>query len=189
MVPPRRADLRQPARAEGEILMGRWYQPDNAIMLMDVLGDAGLDLPQDTIEKLVDALQKSGRVVRLPFFVPSLHDLHASYRRIAEADWRGRTLRRPEYLPLRWVMCFETIVMLKREHGTKAMHFPVFTAADFVQSDGDIAILDLSDRVFTVMEAAWSKSLPPALEAGRLFDMPIRMDPAARRPMWEFVDD
>jgi hypothetical protein len=32
-----------------------------------------------------------------------------------------------------------------------------------------------------------ARSIPAAVDTGRLFDMPIRRDPAARRPMFELI--
>jgi hypothetical protein len=45
----------------------------------------------------------------------------------------------------------------------------------------------VSDELHMVMTMRQAASIPTALDAGRLFDMPIRRDPAARRPLFELI--
>jgi hypothetical protein len=128
---------------------------------LGVLRDAGLD--GGDAETAVRALMDAGLLVGLPFVTPTFKALLGEYCRVAEAGLHRR-------LPLRWVMCRETHQAIARLAGNRVA--PIMPKLAFVWSDDDAATMDPPMAV-------------PIASASRLFDIPIRIDPAARAPMWE----
>lgn len=129
---------------------------------LGVLRDAGLDGADATIA--IEAFIEAGLMVGRPFVVPTFKTLYAEYRRLAEAGLRGR-------LPLRWVMCRETYAAIARLAGDHRA--PIMPELRYALSQSDE--VQTADTVTAVRVAS----------EGRLFDIPIRIDPAARAPMWE----
>ncbi len=117
-------------------------------------------------DEVVGALSAAGLLVSSAYYVPTMDDLYDSWRQMRKA-----TSGRPR---LRWVMCAETWAALV-ERNSEPRRVPV--PADFPWSYA------------VVPDAAWDDG-PKAVfvidtHAGKLFDEPVRLDPAARRPMWE----
>ena len=130
---------------------------------MGVLRDAGLDGADAEIA--IEALVEAGLMVGRPFVVPSDKVLYREYMRLAEADIHRR-------MPVRWVMCRETYASIEKRHaGMVAAVAPEIKWAFSPAEDSP----DLADTMTAV----------PVASCGKLFGIPIRIDPAARAPMWE----
>jgi hypothetical protein len=162
--------------------MGEWIVPDHRVLLADVLGSPAFAVPADKQGPLVLALRESGFLVESAYYVPTPDELFDMYRQLAEADYHGGGRANRSWL--RWVMCGETQLELYRRHGqTRAIHTPNLS----LFLDGGELTPEVVDELHQVMTVRAAASIPAALDAGRLFDMPIRRDPAARRPMWEVI--
>ena len=165
--------------------MGEWRTPEPRVLLADVLGSEAFGIPADRRDALASALLETGFLVAAAYYVPDVDELFATYRQLAEVDYHGRG--RVPRTWLRWVMCGETQEALQRKCGkTNAVHTPNLAA--FIAGD-DSAMGSIADELHLVMTTRAAASVPAAVEAGRLFDMPIRRDPAARRPMFELIPE
>lgn len=166
--------------------MGEWCDPDYQVLLSDVLGSPSFGLTQGAANRLVVALEQTGFLVQSPYYVPDVRELHEMYRQLAEVDYQGGGRVNKSWI--RWVMCRETQqALMEKYRNVRVPRLPGITAwVD--EGDRDHPIEVMNDLLM-VWEARVKKSLEPAMEAGRLFDMPIRWDPAARRPMWEFIPE
>lgn len=162
--------------------MGEWLMPDPAVLLTDVLGSPAFEVPAHTRTALAAALRETGFLVPTAYYVPDTEELYDMYRKLGEIDYHaGRSIRRSL---IRWVMCGETQLALQRKYGNeRTVHTPNLSAF--------VAGADLNDEVLPelhmVMTTRAAASIPTALDAGRLFGMPIRRDPAARRPLFETI--
>lgn len=165
--------------------MGEWLQPDPKVLLVDVLGSPAYGLSDKMQAKLAIALRETGFLLASAYYVPDVRELFDLYRQLAEVEYHGRG-RVPRHW-LRWVMCGETQLALQRKYGqTKTVHSPNLTAFMFGEGPPVDAVMDELHMVMTTRAA---ESIPAALDAGRLFDMPIRRDPAARRPLFELIPE
>jgi hypothetical protein len=166
--------------------MGQWLKPDHAVMLAHVVSSPRFGVPGNRRGELIRALAETGFLVSSAYYVPDVEELFAMERQLAEVDYHGRG-RVPRSW-IRWVMCGETQIELHRRHGNqKTMHTP--NLSDFL-STGDLTEPDrVLDEMHMVMTTRAAASIPAALDAGRLFDMPIRRDPAARRPLFELIPE
>jgi len=162
--------------------IGEWHMPDPAMLLSDVLGSPAFGVPEDKRTALALALRETGFLVPTAYYVPHVDELFAMYRELAEVDYHGRG-RVPRHW-LRWVMCAETQQALYRRHvDQRTMHTPALDA--FI--DGGDLTPSVSDDIHAVITMRAASSIPAALDVGYLFDMPIRRDPAARRPLFELI--
>jgi hypothetical protein len=107
----------------------------------------------------VAALELRGLVVRAPFYVPDVDELYVRYRRLSDVA----STERPH---IRWVMCRETYDELARLHD-----------------GGRVPPSHARERSLTVIEHT------PGGIAGNLFGIPVRLDPAARSPLFEISSD
>jgi hypothetical protein len=163
--------------------MGEWLMPDAYVSLSDVLGSPAFGVPREHRLALAMALRDTGFLVSSPYYVPDADELFDLYRQLSEVDYCGRGRIKRSWL--RWVMCGETQIALQRKYGqTRTVHTPELSA--FLSAGGDLTDT-ITDQVHLVITTRAAASLPAAIDAGRLFDMPIRRDPAARRPLWELV--
>lgn len=136
----------------------------------DRLIAAGVDF--QSAQRALAALQDM--IVVSPFYVPTSDELFSQYGTLGYAYLRGR-------IDVRWVMCAETHDALWRRYNT--VRYPVpddripFVMAEVSPSPELVAF-----EVRTVMERnrKWT-------EPGQLFGIPIRIDPAARTPMFEII--
>ena len=161
--------------------MGKWLMPNPVVLLTDVLGSPAFMVPPNQQTALALALRESGFLVATAYYVPDADELFTMYQQLAEVDYHAR-----KNLRMRWVMCGETQRALQRKYSnTKTIHTPNI---DGFIAGGDLAPgPEMHDEIHLVMTTRAAASIPVALDAGRLFDMPIRRDPAARRPMVELI--
>lgn len=148
--------------AISKIQKGEWRPPNAGVRLaLDVLAVVGLTgWVADTV---LDQLGRAGLFVRQDYYVPSRDELYNLYCQVDSASYRR--------LPFRWVMCAETISELKKLYGgTKYAQMLAFSW----DNDPAKVVEPRGVNVFDNM---------------RLFDVPIRIDPAARRPLIELVDE
>jgi hypothetical protein len=165
--------------------MGEWFLPDSKVLLSDVLSSPAFALTPKVQAELAHALRETGFLVRTSYYVPDVDELFAMYHQLAEVDYHGRGVVKRSWL--RWVMCGETQQALQRKYGqVKTLHTPNVDMFMAGVENVDDALLD---EVHLVMTTRAARSIPAALDAGRLFDMPIRRDPAARRPLFELIPE
>lgn len=164
--------------------MGEWLMPDPVVLLTDVLSSEAFAVPERTRTQLAIALRETGFLVPTAYYVPDAAELFAMYRELAEVDYHARqSLRRSI---IRWVMCGETHQALYKKYGdTRTVHTPNLSA--FIAGGEPTDMDTISNELHMVMTTRAAASVPAALDAGRLFDMPIRRDPAARRPLFELI--
>lgn len=149
---------------------GHWSQDRGETARQRLLA-AGLT--QEQAHDAVNALR--AMMVETVHFVPTYDELLKDYRRLSEAYLHGR-------IDVRWVMCQETHDALARQYGDKRYPRPAdilsFSALS-VEPDPSV----LSDYVGWVFEnrRRWD-------DTSKLFGVPIRIDPAARRPMFEIAE-
>lgn len=166
--------------------MGEWCTPRPArVSLRDVLESPAFDVPQRALSALSLALEESGLMVRTQYYVPDAHELYDMYHQLAHVDYLGRGAVPKSWL--RWVMCLETQQALARKYVNQQVPRPV-GIQEWIDGDHDHPV-EVMNSITMVWQAQARRSLPAAIEAARLFDMPIRTDPAARRPMWEFIPE
>lgn len=119
-------------------------------------------------DTVLDQLSRAGLLVRQDYYVPSPRELYDLYYKIDSASYRR--------LPFRWVMCSEILDELKRLHsGTKVAKLREFSWTETSANP--------------VMEMDWYYIFEVKPDSPRLFNIPIRVDPAARTPMIELVEE
>lgn len=161
--------------------MGEWLMPDPVTLLSDVLDSPAFAVPPDKRAALALALRETGFLVATAYYVPDVDELFDIYHQLT------RHLRRPPRLWIRWVMCGETQQALYRKYSNTRYSTPSPNLVAFM-ADGDLASSNVGDLVAEVdmmMTRQVAATVRAALDAGQLFGMPIRRDPAARRPLLE----
>ena len=152
--------------------MGEWRQPAGAADLVAVLRSHGTVAP----ERLVEALVASGAIVRTEYYVPEARELFGLYRLLS---WQMR-----DTTGVGWVMCRETRDALVEQYGPNRVRVlaPMLFSALLTMAEPGAA--ELESAVMTVMERGrhWSDST-------MLLGLPVRVDPAARRPMLEVISN
>jgi hypothetical protein len=142
--------------------MGSWIGPDNIDQQLEILRKVDPDRHIDPSDFIV-AMAQSGLLLRKAYYVPDADELFGVMKTIQYGVYRGLT-------GCRWVMCRETVDALARRYvGQRTPEPPVFPN---VWSD----------------EADVMYAMPTAvhvIENATLFGVPIRIDPAARSPMFE----
>lgn len=166
--------------------MGEWIKPNARVLLGDVLGSEAFGIGIRLRDQLAAALVETGFIVTTEYYVPDVEELFAMYRSLAEVDYQGRGSVRRSWI--RWVMCGETQEALQAKYGNQQTFHAPNLAAFMIGSEPE-PTASVIDELHMVMTTRAAKSLPAAIDAGRLFDMPIRRDPAARRPMFELTQD
>lgn len=153
----------------GEIRqVGRWYRStDAAAQLM-----AGYTSNHQDALDAAQELARAGLLVMGGYYVPSPDELRFAYARISDAGLR-------KWVNLRWVMCPETLSALVKTYGGQRHPRPVDYAFNWPPelSLGEVEMVD-------VVSQAIGDSQMPAL-----FGIRIRVDPAARHPMFEVDPD
>lgn len=162
--------------------MGEWLMPDPVTLLSDVLDSPAFAVPPDKRAALALALQETGFLVAIAYYVPDVDELFDIYHQLTQH------FRRPPRLWIRWVMCGETQQALYRKYGNTRYATPSPNLVAFMEG-GDLTttsnVDDLVAEVDMMVTRQIAMSVRTALDAGRLFGMPIRRDPAARRPLLE----
>ena len=151
-----------------------WHSPrhDRA---REALRAAGF--PPGHVDQVVALLVAARVLVDAPYYVPPIDDLYRGYAALGTAYIRG-------LIPVRWVMCGETHDALARQYGAERYYQPatsVRTAGLATGPDGLPTPEALAGHIDIVMRRkTWT-------DPSKLFGIPIRIDPAARRPMFEII--
>lgn len=154
--------------------MGTWHGPtarQTLWLALDAI-DPHAVLPRTEI---IEALERTGIIVPQGFYVPDMDELYGLMRQWSFHMAGGMK-------GARWVMCQETInVLARRERDKLASPPPRFDKAFWADGPGaELPTAALSMEIVRVMEAnsRWS-------DQAKLFGFPIRIDPAARSPLFE----
>lgn len=155
--------------------MGRWEGPDDTEQLLAILRELDPRGAMVTPAKFIEVMSRSGMLVRKAYYVPDADELFGQMK-----QWQYH-LRRGN-VECRWVMCRETVDALARKYDRQRTPAPVTFDAMFWRNDGsELPSAALEMEVLTVIESNrhWGG------DHSMLFGVPIRMDPAARSPMFE----
>lgn len=153
--------------------MGTWHQPDDRRYL-DILKqlDPGARISPG---EFIAALEAAELIVRKAYYVPDAKELFGLMR-----EWQYHM--RHSVKGARWVMCKETIDALAKQYKqTRAPQPLTFDAGFWAAGAGaELPTAALELEVETVAESRryWSSR-------DAIFGIPIRIDPAARSPMFE----
>jgi len=120
------------------------------------------------IEAVLGAL--SNMLVTTSYYVPTMRELMRGYDRLGAAHLR-------QQIKVRWVMCRETYDALAAQYSD-TRYAVMASVSPFDPSDP--GAVDVTTR--TVVERRWN-------EPGYLFGIPIRLEPAARAPIFEIIED
>ena len=150
--------------------MGEWRQPDRLGLrtLTAVAREHGVPAP----EAFVAAMLDTGLVVCSEYYVPEARELFGLYRLLS---WHLRDIT-----GVGWVMCCETQEALMAQYGPNRMRVHAPMMFSVVSSLEEPTVAELEGKVMTVMERGrfWPDS-------ATLLGLPVRIDPAARRPVFE----
>jgi hypothetical protein len=140
--------------------MGKWQDPDTEAL--DAIYRA--TRPGVSRSVFIDTLERSGMLVRKAYYVPDDNEIFGIYASMRHDLYLARRA-------WRWVMCAETLRALAQRHLGKqvpgAVSPPGFVEAKEAAHDELYGILIVN---------------PPKTT---LFGISIRIDPAARKPMFE----
>lgn len=142
--------------------MGHWEGPDDQRILRDL--HQRID-PMEiviSVDEFVAMMRNSGMIVQAGYYVPDDSELYDMHR------WQYEVRNRIG--DCRWAMCKETYDALVRRHDRKVAPVP----GNRWSLDINPVVDRLEDRIVEVVS-------PPA----SLFGTPIRLDPAARSPLFE----
>lgn len=156
--------------------MGTWHSTNNNAYLR-ILGQLDPDelvIPPGFAGLLINSLAAAGLIVRTDFYVPDADELMGIMHR-----WQYHL--REGKQECRWVMCRETVDALAEKYARNRTITPTPRAfnIDF-WTNTDLPPAALEMETVQVMESRryWSSQ-------DMLFGVPIRIDPAARSPMFE----
>lgn len=148
--------------------MGEWCGPDDT----ELYELAGLFEVEPGL--FVRTLINSGLVVRSAYYVPDTRELADLMK-----GWQYHAHRGG--LGARWVMCRETVQALARRYEDKITPAPMVFDADWWRVGGlglPSAALELEVMRIIEFNQRWT-------DRTMLFGKPIRLDPAARSPLFE----
>lgn len=143
--------------------MGSWQGPDNIDQQLEILAKVDPERRIDPRDFFV-AMAQSGLLLRKAYYVPDPDELFGIMKTIQYHVSRGTQ-------GCRWVMCRETVDALARRYLRQVTPEPV-----------------VWPRIWSDEAADVVAGMPHAvrvIEDARLFGVPIRIDPAARSPMFE----
>lgn len=152
--------------------MGTWRGPTVEQALCRIIDDFDPRMYVSRSE-LVDALIKSGLVVRTDYYVPDANELMDIMH-----SWQYHLHGKQD---CRWVMCKETVDALAENYARNRTITPTPRRLDInFWTETDLPPAALEMEVVQVMESRryWSAQ-------DMLFGVPIRIDPAARSPLFE----
>lgn len=162
--------------------MGEWITPNWRVLLADVISSPRFGISSDKQFELIAALRETGFLLDGSYYVPDLPELLSQCRQLDELTYRGGDRHR-----VRWVMCREIqLALIDRYRNYKA---PRTTRLTAWLDDPTGPIDSAMDDLMLIWEARVAHSVESAMDAGLLFGVPIRRDPAARQIMWEFIPE
>lgn len=151
-----------------------WQRPTNhpVIRALEAAGIHGEQL-LIAIQELMDAKV----LVSTGYYIPTFAKLDDDYHALGVAYLTGR-------IKVRWVMCAETHEALKRRYTRTNFIVPSEVTAAFssLQVLPSPDVLELTVRTMMERGRHWD-------DPGSLFGIPIRLDPVARRPVFEILDE
>lgn len=153
--------------------MGTWHQPDDQ-RYYDILRalDPGGRILAD---EFITALETAELIVRKAYYVPDSKELYGLMR-----EWQYHM--RHSVNGARWVMCKEAIDALAKQYKqTRAPQPLTFDAKFWAEGAGaemPVAALEAEYEMVAESRRYWSSR-------DAIFGIPIRIDPAARSPMFE----
>jgi hypothetical protein len=128
-------------------------------------------------EQLLVALQElkdAGVLVSAGYYIPTTDELFREYNALGYAYLTGR-------INVRWVMCAETHdALIGRYARTKYAGPPNLPPSWWSEVSPSPEVLEMEVRTAMERQKYWGDS-------SQLFGIPIRSDPAARRPAFEIV--
>lgn len=167
-------DIGEPS---GRRLMGTWHGPTVEYALNRILDRVDPNYMLRSRTGLIDALTASGLIVRTDFYIPDPDELLGMMHR-----WQYHL--RQGMQGCRWVMCRETVDALAEKYALNRTMTPTPRTFDIgFWRDGpgtELPTAALEMEAVQVMESRryWSGQ-------DMLFGVPIRIDPAARSPLFE----
>lgn len=146
--------------------MGEWLEPDRFGELLAIADEFHVA----DHERFAATLIESGLIVRERYYIPDAKELMGLMRRWSY-DVRNSN-------GARWVMCRETHDALAERYTNVRVPGP--EASVRWMADTDLPVAAMQAEVEWAMERArrWD-------DPSRLFGLPIRIDPAARSPLFE----
>lgn len=155
--------------------MGTWHGSTTAEALYRLLEEVD---PSYLLRSRTDLIQKllaSGLIVDAPFYVPDMDELWGLKRK-----WSYYLAQGME--GSRWVMCRETVEALAKKYNrTRTAPPSEFDMGFWAEGAGrELPSAALEMTVMTVMN---SRRYWP--DHATLFGVPVRIDPAARSPLFE----
>jgi hypothetical protein len=137
--------------------MGTWHGSTTSDALYRLLDEVDPSYLLRSRTELIDKLKASGLIVEAPFYVPDMEELWGMKRKWSYYRAQGME-------GARWVMCRETGEALARKYATTR----TVTPFEFDGPDPrEIGVVGRWDGNYT------------------LFGVPVRIDPAARSPLFE----
>jgi len=144
--------------------VGRWHSASKSVRThLDILRTIGLT--GWVADVILNQFAIHGFLVREQYYVPSSDELYAVYRVVSGAT--------RESFKFQWVMCREIHDVLYDRYGTT--RWPVF----------NWEIVNLYDPESP--EDLLKTNNLQVVSSATLFDIPIRIDPAARSPLIELT--
>jgi len=152
------------------VSVGEWRGTDTVQAVTTALRAAGV--PDETAQGAALALVESHLIVRTDYYVPEARELFGLMRQLSY--WMKQSLD-----GYRWVMCRETFEALVQRYTNVRVPTPTNVAAWVIETNPTTD--ELADKVMNVIEGGryWGG------DHSMLFGLPIRIDPAARSPLFE----
>lgn len=156
-------DLRSPAAG--------WHRGDR-LPLDKALERSGL--PREQAGQIVTDLISGGWLIVADYYVPTSDELFGQYGTLGAAYLRNR-------INVRWVMCAETHdALASRYSRTKFAAQPEMATFSSALVDPSPEMLEFTVRTVMENRRYWG-------DPSTLFGIPIRIDPVARRPVFEIM--
>lgn len=160
--------------------MGEWHQTSDRAYYYDAIrgnNHGASRLSDSDLAELLTTLNEAGLIVRKPYYVPDAEELFGMMSKIRYHLMSGLQ-------GCRWVMCRETIDSLAAKYSrTRIAAPPRFNAGFWTDTDLPSAALELEIELVMQARRYWDPHNPDT--GARLFGIEIRVDPAARSPMFE----
>lgn len=156
--------------------MGEWHGPDYQDRLAQIVRE--LDPLGQVLSptRFISAMQSSGLLVRADYYVPDGDELLGVMKTLQWSVHRAG-------IKCRWVMCRETLDALAAKWLNKQTPAPFEIQAFVAESSWSVSEPAMfTPEVLAVLERR-------LIDQGMLFGVPIRVDPAARAPLFEIDQD
>lgn len=152
-----------------------WQRTDRSTLARTLAAShEAYGLDRDAAERLARDLEDGGWTVRTDYYIPTLQDLHRDYQTLAYAYLKDR-------IKVRWVMCRETHDALAKRYTQD--RFAVIPDLSAVIASSESSL----DMVTSTVHAVMENRLYWGDDQSKLFGIPIRIDPVARRPVFEIL--